>query len=60
MEEFEYRYFRKVHSAPGSERVGFGLEGERGQRFIALLSVADAQQLIDDLTEQVRAARKQQ
>jgi hypothetical protein len=60
METFKYSYVAKVHSAPESECVGFGLEGEHGQRFIALLSIADAERLADDLAEQVRAAKKRQ
>jgi hypothetical protein len=45
MEMFKYSYFAKVHCASESGCVGFGLEGEHGQRFIALLSIADAERL---------------
>jgi hypothetical protein len=56
MENYLFKYVSVGHSQAGSGHVGLTLERQGGTQFVALLSVADAQRLIDELPEQIRIA----
>ena len=56
MENYLFKYVSVGHSQAESGHVGLTLERQGGTQFVALLSVADAQRLIDQLPEQIRIA----
>jgi hypothetical protein len=58
MEALHFRYVTMSHSQTEAGYVGIVFEGQGGTRFLADLSVADAQRLADDLSQQVRIAGK--
>jgi hypothetical protein len=56
MENYLFKYVSTSHLQAGSGHIGLTLERQGGTQFVALLSVADAQRLLDELPEQVRIA----
>ena len=56
LESQRYSYVSVADMAVGAEFVGIVLSPETGFEFLAVLSIADAKKLLDDLQEQIRIA----
>ena len=53
MDSYRFRYVSLARTQAGSGHVGIAFERLEGTQFVALISVEDAQRLVDDLPWQI-------